>query len=152
MNSFRRSVGRRVIRMALTWLFLGASIGVIGGVGKGGVIQIVSQMIGGMIILPVAGTLLGLIGGDAIGSVVGAAGGLLGCWIVGCFGEMPLQPQGTNVIVIYCALIGATGFLFARFLLWKYGIIFRTICWLFDVTPSSVKAWALTGLNPPSAA
>jgi hypothetical protein len=131
--------------MFFTWLFLGALIGVIGGLGQGGGIQIVCMMIGGMAVLPIAGVLLGLIGGDAKGSVAGAAGGLLGCRIAGCFGAVPIQPQAMNVIVIFGALVGATGFLFVRFLLWKYGMMFRMICWAIGVTPASGKAWALAG-------
>jgi len=147
MNSppTRPSLGRRVLGMFLTWLFLGAVIGVIGGLGQGGGIQIVCMMIGGMAVLPIAGVLLGLIGGDAKGSVAGAAGGLLGCWIAVCCGAVPIQPQAMNVIVIFGALVGATGFLFVRFLLWKYGMMFRTICWAIGVTPASGKAWALAG-------
>ena len=66
MNSAptRPSLGRRVLGMFFTWLFLGALIGVIGGLGQGGGIQIVCMMIGGMAVLPIAGVLLGLIGGD----------------------------------------------------------------------------------------
>src|SRR5208337_2369655 len=101
--------------------------------------------IGGMAVLPIAGVLLGLIGGDAKGSVAGAAGGFLGCGIAGCFGAAPIQPQAMNVIVIFGALVGATGFLFVRFLLWKYGMMFRMICWAVGVTPASGKSWALAG-------
>jgi hypothetical protein len=132
--------------MSLTWLFLGAIIGVNGGQGKGGGIQIACMMIGGMMVLSIAGVLLGLVGGDAKGSVAGAAGGLLGSWIAGCFGAVPIQPQALNVIVIFGALVGATGFLFVRFLVWKYGLMFRTIRWVIGVTPSSGKARALAGL------
>ena len=145
MNSppTRPSLGRRVLGMFFTWLFLGALIGVIGGLGQGGGIQIVCMMIGGMAVLPIAGVVLGLIGGDAKGSVAGDAGRLLGCWIAGCCGAVPVQPQAMNVIVTFGALVGATGFLFVRFLLWKYGMMFRTICWAIGVTPASGQAWAL---------
>ena len=53
MNSppTRPSLGRRVLGMFFTWLFLGAVIGVIGGLGQGGGIQIVCMMIGGMAVL-----------------------------------------------------------------------------------------------------
>jgi hypothetical protein len=144
MNSPRNrlSLGRRVLVMFFTWLLLGALIGVIEGRGMGGGIQIVCMMIGGMAVLPIVGVLLGLIGGDAKGSVAGAAGGLLGCWISECVGGVPIQAQATNVIVIFGALVGATGFLFVRFLLWKYGMMFRTLCWVIGVTPSWGN-WAL---------
>jgi hypothetical protein len=145
MNSPRTllSLGRRVLVMFFTWLLLGAVIGAIEGLGMGGGIQIVCMMIGGMAVLPIVGLLLGLIGGDAKGSVAGAAGGLLGCWIAGCFGDMPIQPQAVSVILVFCALVGATGFLFVRFLTWKYGMMFRTLCWVIGVTPSWGKSWAL---------
>jgi hypothetical protein len=139
------SLRRRVVNMILTWLFLGAVIGVIAGLGKGGGIQIVCMMIGGMAVLPIAGVLLGLIGGDAKGSVGGAASGLLGCGIVGCFGEVPIQPEALNMIVIFSALVGATGFLFVRFLLWKYGMMFRTLCWAIGVRPASGTPWTFSG-------
>ncbi len=142
MNSprARPSLGRRVLGMFFTWLFLGALIGVIGGLGMGGGMQIVCMMIGGMVVLPVVGVLVGLIGGDSKGSVAGAAGGLLGSWIVGCLGKVPVQPEATNVIVVFGALLGATGFQFARFLLWKYVMMFRAICWVVGATPSSAGA------------
>jgi hypothetical protein len=129
--------------MFLTWLFLGAVIGVIAGLGKGGGFQIVCMMIGGMVVLPIVGLFLGLIGGDPKGSVTGAAGGLLGCGIIGFFGESPIQPQAMNLVVVFGALAGATGFLFVRLMLWKYGMIFRTLCWAIGVTPASGGSLAL---------
>ena len=113
MNSAltRPSLGRRVLGMFFTWLFLGALIGVIGGLGQGGGIQIVCMMIGGMAVLPIAGVLLGLIGGDAKGSVAGAACGLLGCGIAGCFGAVPIQPQAMNVIGFFRFKVRGLGFL-----------------------------------------
>jgi hypothetical protein len=147
MNSprTRPSLGRRVLGMFFTWLFLGAMIGVISGLEKGGGIQIVCMMIGGMAVLPILGVVLGLIGGDAKGSVGGAAGGILGCWISGCFGGVAIQPQAINVIVILGALVGATCFQFVRFLLWKYVMMFRAICWVIGVTAASGEARALAG-------
>jgi hypothetical protein len=141
----RPSLGRRVLDMFLTWLLLGAVIGAIAGLGKGGGILIVCMMIGGMAVLPIAGVLLGLVGGDAKGSIAGAAGGLLGCGIAGCFGGVTIQPQAMNVIVIFCALLGATAFLFVRFLFWKYRMMFRTLCWAIGVTPASSESWVLAG-------
>lgn len=145
MNSARNrpSLGRRVVVMFFTWLLLGALIGVIGGLEMGGGIQIICMMIGGMAVLPIVGVFLGLIGGDAKGSIVGAVGGLLGCTIAGCFGEVLIQPQATSVIVVFCALVGATGVLIVRFLLWKYGMMFRTLCWVMGVRPSWGKSLAL---------
>jgi len=131
----RPSLGRRVLCMFSTWLFLGAVIGVIEGLAKGGGTQIVYLMISGMMVLSLLGALLGLIGGDAKGSVIGAAGGQLGCGIAGCFDAVPIQAQTLNVIVIFGAIAGATGFLFVRFLLWKYGMMFRAICRVIGVTP-----------------
>jgi hypothetical protein len=136
----RLSLGRRVLVMFHTWLLLGALIGAIEGLGMGGGIQIVCMMIGGMAVLPIVGVLVGLIGGDARGSALGAAGGLLGCWLAERFGDVLIQPQATNVIVIFGALVGATGLLFARFLIWKYRMMFRTLCWAVGVTPSWGKS------------
>jgi hypothetical protein len=142
--STRLSLGHRVLSMFLTWLFLGAVIGVIGGLGRGG-LQIVCMMIAGMVVLPIPGVLLGLIGGDAMGSVTGAAGGLLSCGIVGCFGEVPIPSQAMNSVVVFGALVGATGFLFVRLMLWKYGMMFRMLCWAIGVTSASDKTLALSG-------
>jgi hypothetical protein len=50
--------------MSLTWLFLGAVIGAVRGLGTGQGTAIISMMIGGMVIMPVAGVFLGLIGAD----------------------------------------------------------------------------------------
>jgi hypothetical protein len=61
------------------------------------------------------------------------------------------QPIGMSEVVIFCALVGATGFLFARFLAWRYGMIFKAIRWLIGVAPRLGKASALAArlLGPP---
>src|SRR5262249_27764823 len=87
----------------------------------------------------------GVIGGDVRGSVVGAAGGLLGCCLTQVGGAGAIPPQGLSLIVVFGALVGATGFLFMRFWLWKYGMIFRAIGWLFGLAPISDKAGSLAG-------
>ena len=68
--------------MSFTWFILGAPIGVIHGLDRGGGFGIVAMMIGGMIWFPILGLFLGLIGGDARSSVIGAAIGLVGCCFV----------------------------------------------------------------------
>ncbi len=141
----RRSLGRRVLCLSLTWLFIGAVIGVVNGRGTGTAIEIVSMMLGGMIALLIPGILLGVIGGDARGSIVGAAGGLLGYWLAQLGGNVAVQPPVLGMIVIFSGLLGATGFLFVRFLFWKYRMVFRGICWLIDATPLSGKVSALAG-------
>ncbi len=138
----RQSLGRRLIRLSLTWLSIGAVIGVINARGTGTGIELVSMMIGGMIALVIPGILLGVIGGDARGSVIGVAGGLLGYWLA-TRGGVAMQPPVLGVIMIFSGLLGATGFLFTRFLFWKYRTIFRIICWLVDATPLSAKVSAL---------
>ena len=52
------SVGRRILDMSLTWLIVGAMIGAIGGLRTGRLIELASGMLGGMIVLPIAGVLL----------------------------------------------------------------------------------------------
>jgi hypothetical protein len=136
-------LGRRILLLFLTWLFLGAAIGVINGQGTGSGIQIVCMMIGGMIALMIPGLFLGLIGGDARGSVIGAAGALLACWLTEFCGAVAVQPVVISTTVILGGLVGATGYLFLRFLFWKYRMIFRSICWLIDLTPMSAKVSAL---------
>jgi hypothetical protein len=138
-------LGHRVLRLCVTWLFLGAAIGVINGQGTGSGIEIVSMMIGGMIALAIPGLFLGLIGGDAKGSVVGAAGGLLGCWLTEFCGAVAIQPVVISTTVILGGLLGATGYLFIGFLFWKYRMILRSVCWLIDLTPLSTKLSALHG-------
>ena len=139
------SLGHRVLRLSLTWLFLGAVVGVVNGQGMRGNMAIVCAMIGGMIALTIPGIFLGVIGGDARGSVVGAAGVLIGCWLAKLGGAVAIQPPVVSTIVIMGALLGATVFLFTRFMFWKYRMIFRSICWLIDLTPASGKASALAG-------
>jgi hypothetical protein len=132
--------------MSLAWLLLGAVIGVFNGLGDGkGSGGMVAMMLGGMIVLPVPGVLLALIGGDALGSVAGAAAGLFGCWLVGYGGAAAVEPQGMSVIIVISALLGATGFLFLRFLLWKYTLIFAAICWLLRSAPVPARARILAG-------
>ena len=71
----------RVLILALTWLLIGAVIGVVGVERKGGGIEIVSMMIGGMIVLLIPGILLGVIGGDARGALsVHARGSWAAAW------------------------------------------------------------------------
>ena len=139
----QRPLGHRVLSLSLTWLFLGAVIGVVNGQGTRGGSEIVCMMIGGIIALAIPGFFLGVIGGDARGSVVGAAGGLLGCWLTDLGDAAAIHPFITSTIVILGGLLGATGFLVRRFLFWKYRTIFRAICWLIDLTPGSGKVSAL---------
>jgi hypothetical protein len=141
----RLSLGHRVLSLSLTWLCLGAVIGVVSARGTGGSIETVSMMIGGMIMLPIPGIFLGVIGGDARGSVAGVAGALLGCWSAKLGGAVAIQPPVVSTIAIMGGLLGATIFLFVRFLFWKYQMIFRTICWFVDLTPLSGKVSAAAG-------
>jgi hypothetical protein len=135
----------RVLHLALTWLFIGALIGLVGTERLGGVIEIISMMIGGMIVLTIPGMLLGVIGGDARGSVIGVTVGLLGCWLAKFGGAVAMQPHVIGVVVIFSGLFGATCFLFVRILFWRYRMMFRCICWLTDKTPVSGKVSALAG-------
>jgi hypothetical protein len=137
-------LGHRVLSLSLTWLFLGAVTGVINGQGMGGSIELVSRMI----VLTTLGLFLGVIGGDARGSIVGAAGGLLGCSLANLGGVAALQPVVISTVVIFGGLLGATGFLFMRFLVWKYRTILKSICWLIDLTPISGKMSARLGRLP----
>ena len=121
--------------MALAWLLLGAVIGVFNGLESETGSETFAMILGGMIVLPVPGMLLGLVGGDAKGSVGGAAAGLFGCWLADYGGAAPIEPQGMNVIILIGALWGATGFLFLRFLVWKYTTIFAAIRWLLRSAP-----------------
>jgi len=145
MRRSRQSVGRRVLATSLAWLCLGCIIGLIEGLGEGGGVQIFTMMLGGMTVLPTIGALLGLIGGDAIGSVTGAAGGLLGCLAADLGCGLPIQPHLLSVLVVFCALLGATSFLFLQFLVWKYRMIFRTICWSIGFKPPAEGAWSIAG-------
>jgi len=120
-------------------------IGVVNGQGTGESIEIVSMMIGGMIVLTIPGIFLGVIGGDARGSVVGATGGLLGCWLAKFGGAVAIQPLVISTVVILGGLLGATGVLFMRFFFWKYRMIFRSICWLIGLTPVPGKVSPLAG-------
>jgi hypothetical protein len=138
-------IGRRILRMALTWLALGAAIGVIGGSGTVSVIGVASSVLSGMIILPIPGALLGLIGGDAKGSVVGASGGLMACLLAKPSGGIPLDPVSVESMVIFGALAGATCVLYLQFVRWSYGVLFRRACQLVGGALVSCRAPALAG-------
>lgn len=138
------SLGHRVLRLSLTWLVIGALIGVVGVERQGGSIEMVCMMIGGMIVLTIPGMLLGVIGADARGSIIGVSFGLLGCWLAQLGGAMAMQRQVMGVVVIFSGLLGATCFLFVRILFWRYHMMFRIICWLTDrmAVPNRVSALA----------
>ena len=140
-----RSIGHRVLRLSLTWLFIGALIGLVGIERQGGDIEIVCMMIGGMIVLAIPGVLLGVIGADARGSIIGVSCGLLGCWLAKLGGEVAMQPQVIGAVVIFSGLLGATCSLFVRVLFWRYRMMFRFISWLTDRTPIPGKVSALAG-------
>jgi len=148
------SLGHRVLRLSITWLLIGAVIGVVNGrgTGAGTGIEIVSMMIGGMIALMIPGIVLGVIGGDARGSFIGAAGGLLGDWLAQVGGGVALQPPVIVVSVIFSSLVGATVFLFIRFLFWKYRMVLKSICWLIDATPLSDTVASLAAYRPKTRA
>jgi hypothetical protein len=101
------------------------------------------MMIGGMIVLPIVGVFLGLIGGDPIGSMVGAAEVLLGSWSVRLDGVVAIPQDGLSLLVVFGALLGATAFLFTRFVLWRYRLLFKAVCWLIGCTSRPGKAWVL---------
>jgi hypothetical protein len=129
----RPSILRTVVGMVCTWSVLGAMVGAVDGLGGGGSIQIISMIIGGMIALSIPGAVLGLIGGDAKGSVAGAAAGLLGCCVGGSFGGAAFQSELMKVTAIAGALLGATGFLCARLLVWECSMAFRTARWVAGI-------------------
>ena len=137
------ALGRRVLQMSLAWLFLGAVNGVVNGLPTGSLVGMISMMIGGMLTLPVLGLFLGLISADCKGSVAGAAGGLLGCGLANLAGAGAIQQSNVSVIMILCALLGATCFQFARFLVWKYLMILKLIGKLIGLNPVGRKALAL---------
>ena len=141
----RLSLGHRVLRLSLTWLFIGALVGVVGVERKGGAIGIACMMVSGMIVLTIPGILLGVIGGDARGSVVGVSCGLFGCGLAKLSAAVSMQPQVIGAVVIFCGLFGATVYLFVRIMFWRYRLMFRCICWLTEKTQVSGTFSALAG-------
>jgi len=137
------SVGRRILHMSLTWLVIGAMVGAIGGARSGSAIELISGVIGGVIVLPVVGVFLGTIKGDAMGSVVGAAGGLLGCWLARPTRGIPPDPLNVEVVVVFGALLGATCLLYLQFVRWSCRILLRRACQLVGGTLASCWAPAL---------
>jgi hypothetical protein len=103
-------------------------------------VGVLSMMIGGMTVLAIPGIVLGLIGGDVRGSFVGATGAYLACLTSKSVGASPIDPPLIGAMVIYGALLGATALLFARFIVWKYGVIFRILCWAFPSLPNCLPA------------
>jgi hypothetical protein len=141
----RLSVGHRIFQMSLTWLIIGTMVGAIGGVRSGAVIELVSGVLGGMIVLPVVGAFLGVIGGDAKGSVVGAVGGLMGCWLAKPTGGISLDAVSVEVVVIFGALVGATCLLYLQFVRWGHKILLRRACQLVGGALMLCRAPALAG-------
>jgi hypothetical protein len=131
--------------MFMAWLWLGFAIGFLEGLKQGGLVQVVSMMIGAMTVLAIVGFVLALIGGDVQGSLAGAGLGFLGCLVIELDGGVLLPSQGRGAIIIFSALVGATSLMFFRFLLWKYTMIFRTICRLIGLTPASGRASTFLG-------
>src|SRR5215467_12072405 len=105
----RRAIARRVVRMALTWLVLGAYIGASGAAAQAGPIEILAMMIGGMAVFPIVGVVLGLIGADARGSVVGVAGGLLGGRLAEVISTTAIPTPVLSMSTVAGGLFGATG-------------------------------------------
>jgi len=136
------SLGRRILLMSLTWLIVGAVFGLIGGLENARVSEMIASMLGGMIVLPVLGVLLGLVGGDLKGTIIGAGGGIIACLLVGPGGLGTSTALGGGFMVIFGGLIGATFFPYVRLALWTYGMIIRTIWAWFSVTSlADDKRW-----------
>jgi len=121
------SLGRRIRLMSLTWLIVGAVVGLIDGLEKERVSALIASMLGGMIVLPVLGVFLGLIGGDLKGTIAGAGGGIIACLLVGPGGLGTSTALLSTFMVIFGGLIGATFFPYVRMALRTYGLIFRTL-------------------------
>jgi hypothetical protein len=126
--------------MSLTWLIVGAMVGLVGGLENQRVSGIIASMLGGMIVLPVLGVLLGLFGGDLKGTIVGAGGGIIACLLVGLGGLGTSTALVRGFMVIFGGLIGATFFPYVRMLLWTYGMIIRTTCQWIGGVPAFGRA------------
>jgi hypothetical protein len=119
----RATLGHRTAQMSLNWIVLGAFVGLTGSLTHEPMAQILSRAIAGMMVMAVPGALLGLLGGDVKGSYAGAAAGFLGCWIAGFSNGASLPPSGVQLVMIFCALLGATCWLYLRFAFWSYRMI-----------------------------
>ena len=134
------SLGRRILLMSLTWLIVGAMVGLIVGLENERVSAIIASMLGGMIVLPFLGVLLGLVGGDLKGTIAGAGGGIIACLLVGPGGLGTSTALVSGFTVIFGGLIGATVFPYVRMALWTYGMIIRTTCQLIGGVPALGRA------------
>jgi hypothetical protein len=133
-DQVRISLGRRVVNSSLSWMILGALVGGMGGIRNGVQLELVSSTLGGMILLPVVGVVLGLIGGDCIGSLVGGAGGLLGSTLSRMTTGSVVDIMGMQFLIVFGALAGATCILYLRAVLWSLEIFRRGAAQLLYVT------------------
>jgi hypothetical protein len=113
--------------MSLTWLAVGALVGALGGLRSGSSVELVSGVVGGMVVLPFAGAFLGVIGGDAGGSLVGAVGGLLGSWLASPISGIVVDAPTAKFMVLFGALAGATCLLYFHIQYWIYVTLFASI-------------------------
>jgi hypothetical protein len=143
-NHSRYSFTRRMLRMFLNWVILGALVGPIGNLQSAPYAHIFAGAISGMIVLAIPGLCLGLIGGDVKGSYVGAAGAYLGCW----FGELTegvsIPSTGIQVMVVFGALAGATFLIYLRTAFWTYGMIARGAFRLLGRVPALERSHSRT--------
>jgi hypothetical protein len=133
-DQVRISLGRKVVNSSLSWMILGALVGGMGGIRNGVQLELVSSTLGGMILLPVVGVVLGLIGGDCIGSLVGGAGGLLGSILSRMTTGSVVDVMGMQFLIVFGALAGATCILYLRAVLWSLEIFRRGATQLLYVT------------------
>jgi hypothetical protein len=127
MNNSSLSLAQRILRMICIWLFLGAGIAVLDGLESGGGIRFSGMRNGGLVALAIPGAVIGLMGGDAAGSFAGAAAALVGSWAARHFGQVPIEPDLRNEIVILGAFVGAMAFAFLRMMCSESWLLLRAI-------------------------
>jgi len=102
----QRTLGKRVLKMTLVWIWFGIFIGATS-VPGGDVIGVVSGVVAGIILLPWLGILLGLIGGQAKETLFGGMFGALVGVVCGILSPDHGALYSVNMAVIIGGIIGA---------------------------------------------
>jgi hypothetical protein len=104
----RPSLGKRVGGMAVTWAFLGATMGASAGGVSGGFVGAIAGVMAGAVELAVLGAALGVIGGRPGESLLGGACGAAGGVIAALVGGHPSPVLTVDFGLVVGALVGAT--------------------------------------------
>lgn len=129
----RSGIVRRMARMAIAWLALGAFLGFNMAVYAGpGVARILAQMIAGMIVLSVLGMLLGLAADRGRESMIGGAFGAIVGILGGTYHGVLAQADVVSLCIVIGALIGATCWPWVRIVVKTLSLVGDGVKWVAE--------------------